>query len=182
MLWPYVLLGILTAISILQMRKTSPMSDDPRNQGLVGMSDGIPLFRDKHSRSVIPILLRTANMNDHLSMKFRYTHMTGLVPSHFWIIGEISKQFERVERKPSHLCALMHVIVEPTQVGDWTIRWRSLKKRQRSNKTVPLVPPVVVLVRRLPWSRWSFGFQSCTRWIEILSLVRGDREEKHGNR
>jgi hypothetical protein len=91
---------------------TNPMNTDTRNQGLVGMSDGIPLFRDKHSRSVIPVMLRTANMGDHLSMKFRYTHMTALVPSHFWTIGETSKQFERVERKPSHLCAIMHAIVD----------------------------------------------------------------------
>ena len=88
------------------------MNGDTRNQGLVGMSDGIPLFRDKHSRSVTPLLLRTANLPDHLSMKFRYTHLAGLVPSHFWNIGESSNQFERVERKPSHLCAIMHAIVD----------------------------------------------------------------------
>ena len=76
------------------------------------MSDGIPLFRDKYSRSAIPLLLRTLNMGDHLSMKFRYTHLVGLVPSHFWIIGEISKQFERVERKPSHLMALLHAVTD----------------------------------------------------------------------
>lgn len=91
---------------------TGIMKADARNQGLVGMSDGIPLFRDKHSRSVIPVLLRTANMGDHLSMKFRYTHMTGMVPSHFWIIGEESKQFERVERKPSHLMAILHAVAD----------------------------------------------------------------------
>jgi hypothetical protein len=91
---------------------TGPMSDDTRNQGLVGMSDGIPLFRDKHSRSVIPLLLRTANMGDHLSMKFRYTHMTGLVPSHFWILDETGKHFNRVEIKPSHLMAILHAVTD----------------------------------------------------------------------
>jgi hypothetical protein len=90
---------------------TGPMGDDTRNQGLVGMSDGIPLFRDKFSRSVIPLLLRSANMGNHLSMKFRYTHMTGLVPSHFWIINK-SKQFARVERKPSHLMAILHAVTD----------------------------------------------------------------------
>ena len=79
---------------------------------LVGMADGIPLFRDKHSRSCVPVMLRTANMGDHLSMKFRYTHLVALVPSHFWILGVESKQFERVERKPSHLCAVMHAVVD----------------------------------------------------------------------
>ena len=91
---------------------SNPMNKDPRNQGLVGMADGIPLFRDKHSSAVVPVMLRTANMGDHLSMKFRYTHLTGLVPSHFWIIGETSKQFTKVERKPGHLCAIMHAIVD----------------------------------------------------------------------
>ena len=88
-----------------------PMGDDTRNQGLVGMSDGIPMFRDKYSRSVIPLLLRSANMGDHLSMKFRYTHLAGLVPSHFWILNE-SKQFQRVERKASHLMAILHAITD----------------------------------------------------------------------
>jgi hypothetical protein len=91
---------------------TGDMSTDTRNQGLVGMSDGIPMFRDKHSRSCTPVLLRTANMGDHLSMKFRYAHLTGLVPSHFWIIGEDSKKFERVERKPATLMAIMHAITD----------------------------------------------------------------------
>ena len=91
---------------------TNPMKADSRNQGLVGMADGIPLFRDKHSRSCVPVMLRTANMGDHLSMKFRDTHLAALVPSYFWIIGETSKQFERVERKTSHLCAVMHAVVD----------------------------------------------------------------------
>ena len=94
------------------MTSNPAMNGDTRNQGLVGMSDGIPLFRDKHSRSVTPILLRTANLPDHLSIKFRYTHLTGLVPNHFWIIGKASGQFERVEKKPKHLCAIMHAIVD----------------------------------------------------------------------
>jgi hypothetical protein len=96
---------------VMQM-STGPMRADTRNQGLVGMSDGIPLFRDKHSRSVIPIMLRTANMGDHLSMKFRYTHMTGLVPSYYWILSDDGKNFERVEKKPAHLMAILHAISE----------------------------------------------------------------------
>ena len=101
----------ISATAVLQMG-SGTMASDTRNQGLVGMSDGIPLFKDKNARSVIPVMLRTANMGDHLSMKFRYTHMTGLVPCHYWDIGEESKQFERRERKPSHLMAIMHVITD----------------------------------------------------------------------
>jgi len=88
------------------------MNEDPRNQGLVGMSDGIPLFRDKSSRSVLPLMFRTANLSDELSMKFRYIHLAALVPCSFWIIGEASGQFERVERKTGDLCAIMHVVVD----------------------------------------------------------------------
>jgi hypothetical protein len=95
-----------------KMTSNPRMNTDTRNQGMVGMSDGIPLFRDKHSRSVTPLLFRSANLPDHLSMKFRNTHLGGLVPNHFWTIGESSQTFERVERKPSHLCAIMHAIVD----------------------------------------------------------------------
>jgi hypothetical protein len=102
---------ILTYFVNLQMG-TGRMAEDSRNQGLVGMSDGIPLFKDKNARSVIPVMVRTANMGDHLSMKFRYTHMKGLVPCFFWIIGEESKQFERVERKASHLMAILHAVTD----------------------------------------------------------------------
>ena len=91
---------------------TGTMGEDTRNQGLIGMSDGIPLFKDKNARSVIPVLLRTANMGDHLSMKFRYTHMTALVPCYYWIIGQQSKQFQQVQRKASHLMAVLHAVTD----------------------------------------------------------------------
>jgi hypothetical protein len=91
---------------------TGPMSSDTRNQGLVGMSDGIPIFRSKGSRSVIPVMLRSANMGDHLSMKFRYTHMTALVPSFFWTLSPDEKYFVRVERKTSHLMAVLHAVTD----------------------------------------------------------------------
>jgi hypothetical protein len=88
------------------------MNGDSRNQGLVGMSDGIPLFKDKSSGSVIPVMFRTANLEDQLSMKFRYVHLAALVPSYFWIIGKKSGQFQKVDRKPSTLCAVMHAVAD----------------------------------------------------------------------
>ena len=96
----------------MQMTANPAMNGDTRNQGLVAMSDGIPLFRSKSSRSVLPVLLRTVNVGDELSMKFRYTHMTCLIPCHFWTIGAVNGQFERVEKKPSNICAAMHAIVD----------------------------------------------------------------------
>ena len=96
----------------LQMTSNPAMNGDTRNQGLVGLSDAIPLFRSKSSRSVLPVVFRTLNVPDELSMKFRYTHLSCLIPCHFWRIGEASGQFERVERKPSNICAAMHAIVD----------------------------------------------------------------------
>ena len=106
------MLAIMPTFLVLQILNNPAMNDDSRNQGLVGMSDGIPLFRDKSSRSVTPLMFRTANLPDHLSMKFRYIHLAALVPSHFWIIGKTSGRFERVERKTGNLCAIMHVIID----------------------------------------------------------------------
>lgn len=94
------------------MTSNPAMNKDTRNQGLVGMSDDSPLFRSKNSRSVIPVLLRTVNIGDELSMKFRYTHLTCLVPCHFWTIDDKTGQFLRVERKPSSICAALTVITD----------------------------------------------------------------------
>ena len=52
------------------MTSNPRMNGDTRNQGLVGMADGIPLFRDKSSRSVVPIMFRTVNLPHGLSMQF----------------------------------------------------------------------------------------------------------------
>ena len=89
-LYTYIVRFHQKSYNISTQMGTNPMNEDTRNQGLVGMADGIPLFRDKHSRSCIPVMLRTANMGDHLSKKFRYTHLAALVPSHYWNIGETS--------------------------------------------------------------------------------------------
>jgi hypothetical protein len=96
----------------MQVTANPAMNYDTRNQGLVGMSDGIPMFRDKCSRSVIPCMMRTGNMGDDKSMKFRFSHMTALIPCYFWTIGKSSQHFDRVERKPSDLRATMHAIVD----------------------------------------------------------------------
>ena len=89
------------------------MAEDNRNQGIVGMSDGIPMFRDKHSRSVVPIALRTANLPDHLSTKFNHIHLAALYPGEYWTIMEEDKtQLESVPRKPKNLGPLMHVLVD----------------------------------------------------------------------
>ena len=97
---------------LLQITSNPAMNGDTRNQGLIGMSDGIPMFKDKSSGTVVPVMLRTGNLEDHLSMKFRYVHLAALVPGHFWITGLVSGQFEKVNRKPSHLGAVLHAVVD----------------------------------------------------------------------
>jgi hypothetical protein len=71
------------------------MAADTRNQAIVGMSDEIPMFRDKDSRSVTPIALRTANLPDDLSMKFRHIHLAALYPNEFWRLSEENGDWER---------------------------------------------------------------------------------------
>jgi hypothetical protein len=87
------------------------MAQDSRNQALVGMSDGIPLF-DNGSRSVTPIALRTANLPDDLSSKFRHIHLAALYPNEYWRLSEESKKWERAPKKPSTLSPLMHVLTD----------------------------------------------------------------------
>lgn len=96
-----------------QVSSTPWMASDPRNQALIGMSDGIPMFRDKGSRAVTPCALRTANLSDHLSMKFNHIHLAFLYPNEFWTIAaEDDNTFERVPKKPSTHEPLMTVLVD----------------------------------------------------------------------
>lgn len=95
------------------------MDADQRNQALIGMSDGIPMFKDKGARSVTPIALRSANMSDHFSMKFSNIHLSAIVPNEFWRPAEekdssgiSTYKFERAPRKPKTLSPMMHVLVD----------------------------------------------------------------------
>ena len=88
------------------------IAEDDRNQAVVGMSDGIPLFRDTGSRSVTPIALRTANLPDDLSAKFRHIHLAALYPNEHWRLSEESSKWERATKKPSTLSPLMHVLTD----------------------------------------------------------------------
>jgi hypothetical protein len=88
------------------------MAQDDRNQGIIGMSDGIPLFKDKGSRSVTPIALRTGNLADDLSTKFRHIHLSALYPNEYWRLSEENNKWERATKKPSTLSPLMHVLTD----------------------------------------------------------------------
>jgi hypothetical protein len=91
------------------------MADEPRHQGLVGMSDGIPLFKDKNAMGVTPIALRTANLPDSLSNKFRNIHLAALYPHHFWSDKDARKQqcpVRKKKRKPTTLTPMMYCLVD----------------------------------------------------------------------
>jgi hypothetical protein len=101
-----------TYVYVLQVIANPAMAADTRNQAIVGMSDGIPMFRDKDSRSVTPIALRTANLPDELSMKFRHIHLAALYPNEFWRLSEENGDWERAPHKPSTLSPLLYVLVD----------------------------------------------------------------------
>jgi hypothetical protein len=96
----------------VQVTENPPMAEEPRNQAVVGMSDGIPMFCDKDSRGVTPIALRTANLPDELSNKFRHIHLAALYPHEFWRLSEESGAWERAPKKPSSLSPLLHVLTD----------------------------------------------------------------------
>ena len=94
------------------MIENASMASDGRNQGVIGMSDGIPMFRDKDSRGVTPIALRTGNLSDDQSMKFRHIHLSALYPHEFWRLSEEGDKWERAPRKPSTLSPLLTVLAD----------------------------------------------------------------------
>jgi hypothetical protein len=87
------------------------MNTDGRNKALVGMSDGIPMFKDRKSASVTPIALRDVNLPDHLSMKFRNIHLTAVYPHQFWSPGN-DGTWKINNRKPKTLTPLMYVMTD----------------------------------------------------------------------
>lgn len=98
------------------------MNKDRRNQALVGMSDGIPMFRGKHSRSCVPMALRSANLPTSLSLKFRHIHLAALYPCEYWGESNEHKEWERVDRKPKSLIPLLFLLVDDLlhwQDGDY---------------------------------------------------------------
>ena len=95
-----------------QVVQNAAMAADARNQAIIGLSDGIPMFRDKDSRGVTPIALRTANLPDDLSMKFRHIHLSALYPHEYWRLSEEGDKWERAPKKPSTLSPMIHVLVD----------------------------------------------------------------------
>lgn len=94
------------------MVQNDRLNGERRNQSLVGMSDGIPMFRGKYSRSCVPIALRNANLPDSLGYKFRHMHLSGLYPSEFWSDTKQDAKWVRVDRKPKTLIPLLYALAD----------------------------------------------------------------------
>lgn len=90
---------------------------DTRNQALIGMSDGIPLFKHQGSKSVIPISLRLANQPDSISKEMRFMHLAGLYPCEFITIDKDTNNVVKENKKPSHITPLL------TLLTDDLLRW-----------------------------------------------------------
>ena len=100
-----------------QVTSNPAMAEDDRNQGMIGMADGIPMFRDKASRGVTPVALRSGNMADTLSVKFRFIHLWALYPHDFWRLSEESGAWERANKKPTTLSPLLYILADDAL--DW---------------------------------------------------------------
>lgn len=98
-----------------KMTDNPHMYCEPRNQALIGMSDGIPLFRDKNSRSCVPIALRQANQPDSISKNFKYMHLSALYPCDYWCLDSTSKEPVKLSHKPSNLGPLLVCLVNDLQ-------------------------------------------------------------------
>jgi hypothetical protein len=97
---------------------------DSRNQAVIGMADGIPIFKDKNSRGVVPIGLRQANQPDSVSKKFSNIMLSGLYPCDYWTQDVSSGLLHRESHKPSNLSALLTVLCDDLQFwydGKWAV-------------------------------------------------------------
>jgi hypothetical protein len=98
-----------------KMTNNPHMNKEPRNQALIGMADGIPIFKDKNTRGVCPIALRQANQPDSLSKKFNNILLSGLYPCDYWTIDKHTKLLRRKNHKPSTICAMLVLLCDDLQ-------------------------------------------------------------------
>jgi hypothetical protein len=88
------------------------MNIDHRNKALIGMADGIPMFRDYNANSVTPIALRDANLTHAQSIRFRNIHLSGLYPHEFWHKGQDETRWAKTKRAPKTLRPLMYALCD----------------------------------------------------------------------
>lgn len=87
------------------------MNTDHRNLGLVATADGIPCFKDKNARSVIPCMTRTV-MDEELGLNLKYNHLWALVPNYYSDICKDTGRTIRIKKKTSFLTAATTVLAD----------------------------------------------------------------------
>ena len=104
------------------------INEDHRNIGLVATADGIPCFKDKNARGVVPCMLRTV-MDEELGLNLKNCHLFALIPNYYWHIDPVTNKTVRVNRKTLFLTAattmladeLLHLYDTGTPVTDFSM-------------------------------------------------------------
>jgi hypothetical protein len=93
--------------------KNPHLQDEGRNQGLIAMADGIPLFRSiKVSKGVNVGAIRQANQPDYISKMFGKIHLSFLYPGEFWVYDDTTKKPKRIKAKPKNLGPMQQLLVD----------------------------------------------------------------------
>ena len=96
-----------------KVTKNPHLQGETRNQGLIAMADGIPLFRSlKTSKGVNVGAIRQANQPDYISKMFGKIHLSFLYPGEFWVIDKTTKKPKRIKAKPKNLGPMQQLLVD----------------------------------------------------------------------
>lgn len=87
------------------------INSDHRNLGLIGTTDGVPLFSDQ-KRGAWPFIQRCANLPDTLSMHMSNVHLHILAPSEYWEVDKDAGVLRRRVRAPKSLMPHLSVLVD----------------------------------------------------------------------
>ena len=105
------------------------MNEDPRNIGLIGTCDGVPLFDDKH-RGCWPFVFRVANLPDGLSHLMINSHVAIIAATEYFSLDPVTNELARWVRQPKSLYPHMLIIADDLYHGyhkgnvitDWSCR------------------------------------------------------------
>ena len=88
-----------------------PPRRDHRNLGLVGTTDGVPLFDNKH-RGLWPFFFRVANLPDSLATHMANVHLSFLSANEHYELNEATNTLQRTLRGPKSLKPHLTIIVD----------------------------------------------------------------------
>jgi hypothetical protein len=90
----------------------NPLMYGRRDLALVGMSDGVPYFKDKTKRSGTAAFLRHGNLPEGMALQNRNCHMAVLQPSVFLSWCPKKKKGKKVHRNPKNQAPMMTVLCD----------------------------------------------------------------------